>query len=439
MRSFVRLALALAIALSALPIGCAAAKESDPLVMDHPVVKPGIEVLLESPEHMALLRGKRVGLITNPTGVDSKLVSTIDLLHARPDIKLTALFGPEHGVRGEAYAGDHVADGVDPATGVPVHSLYGETRRPKAEWLEPLDVLVYDIQDVGSTSYTYIYTMAYAMEAAADRGIPFVVLDRPNPCGADFTDGPVLDTTQQKSFVGLYDMAYMYGLTPGETARLFNAEFNAKKCDLHVVPMKGYERWMRQWDTGLAFIQSSTHIPRAEHAFYYSLTGIVGEVRNGANIGVGYTLPFETMAAPWSDRDAFCSALRSKNLPGVMFRPITFTPKYGPYKDEVCQGVHIVITNYRTVRPVTAQIHIMEVLQRMYPTPIETLDNDQNKIKVSIFDDRTAGKSLFDKVLANNHVRRMILEGKTAEEILATFEARRAEFEAKRVKYFIYS
>lgn len=438
MHCLARLTFTIAAIMASLLCGCAA-KDNDMLNTEVPVVKPGIEVLLEESGYMDLLRGKRVGLITNPTGVDSKLVSTVDLLAKHPDVKLVALFGPEHGVRGEAYAGDHVEDYNDEATGLPVHSLYGATRRPKPEWLEPLDVLVYDIQDVGSTSYTYIYTMAYAMEAAATRGIPFVVLDRPNPCGADYTDGPVLDTTQQKSFVGLYDMAYMYGMTPGEAAQLFNAEFNEKKCELHVVPMKGYERWMRQWDTGLPFIQSSTHIPRAEHAFYYSMTGIIGELRSGTSIGVGYTLPFETIAAPWIDRDELCAALRAKNLPGVMFRPITYTPKYASYKDEVCQGVHIVVTNWRTVRPVTVQMHLMEVIQRLYPTPIE-IPGEQagTTVKVSIFDDRTSRSTLFDKVLANDHIRQMVLQGRTAEEIIASYQPRIAAFEARRAKYLIY-
>ncbi len=415
-----------------------AATRLDPMNLEDPRVKPGVEVLLETPQHMALLKGKRVGLITNPSGVDSRMNSTIDLLHEDPNVELVALFGPEHGVRGEAYAGQHVDDYVDDETGVVVHSLYGPTRRPKQEWLENIEVMVYDIQDVGSTSYTYIYTMAYAMEACAAADIPFVVLDRPNPCGADYIDGPVLDTTQHSSFVGLYDMAYMYGMTPGETALIFNKEFNEQECELHVIPMQGYERWMRQWDTGLPFVPTSTHIPHAFHSVYYSLTGVIGELRKGVNIGVGYTLPFECIAAPWIDRDELVAALKEKNLPGVMFRPITFTPKYASYSGKTCHGVHLIISDYQKIRPVTVQIHIMEVLQRLYPDPIETKDNDQNPIKVSIFDDQAARSTLIDKVLANNHIRQMILEGKTAEEIIATFEPRLSQFRELRAKYLIY-
>jgi uncharacterized protein YbbC (DUF1343 family) len=198
-------------------------------------------------------------------------------------------------------------------------SLYGKTRRPTKEMLDGIDIMVYDIQDVGSRSYTYIYTMAYCMEECAKRGIPFVVLDRPNPCGAHIVDGNILDTDEYKTFVGLYEIPYQYGLTPGETAYMFNKEYNSDECELFIVPMKGYKRSMMQWDTGLPFIPTSTHIPRADVAVYYNLTGIIGEVRH-VSIGVGYTLPFEVIAAPWIDRYKLTEALRAKNLPGLLFR-----------------------------------------------------------------------------------------------------------------------
>ncbi|MBX3729117.1 MAG: DUF1343 domain-containing protein [Candidatus Sumerlaeia bacterium] len=405
--------------------GAAGKRMADPLVMENPVVKPGIEVLLSEPGYFEYVRGKRVGLITNATGVDSKLRSTIDLLHRHPDVNLVALFGPEHGVRGEAYGGDKISDYVDPRTGVTVYSLYGATRRPRAEWLENIDVMLYDIQDVGATSYTYIYTMSHAMEECAKFNIPFIVLDRPNPCGADYVDGMVLDTTQFKSFVGYYDVAYMYGLTPGETAMLFNGEFIEDKVELIVVPMRGYERWMRQWDTGLPFVPTSTHIPNERHAFYYSLTGIIGEIRRGVNIGVGYTLPFECIAAPWIDRDELAEVLNARNIPGVRFRPISYTPKYVTFADEPIQGVHIHITDYRKVRPVTTQIHIMTALQELH--------GDKG-----LFEDEMAGRSAFDRVCGTSHVRKMVLEGKSAEEIIATFQPRLNEFVQTRAKYLIY-
>lgn len=401
-------------------------RTTNPYMMENAIVKPGIEVLLQNPEYLNIVKGKRVGLITNPSGVDSKLVSTIDLLHEHPEIELVALFGPEHGIRGEAYAGDKVDNYPDKNTGVTVYSLYGATRRPKPEWLENIDVMLYDIQDVGSSSYTYIYTMAHVMEECAKRGIPFVVLDRPNPVGADYIDGPVLDTTQYKTFVGYYDIAYMYGLTPGETAMLFNGEFIEPDVDLTVVKMDGYNRRMRHWDTGLPFVPTSTHIPQPEHSFYYSLTGIIGELRKGANIGVGYTLPFETIAAPWIDRDELTAALRDKNLPGILVRPITYTPRYAAYSGEAIQGVHLVISDYYKVRPVTAQIHIMEVLQRLYP-------------EHNLFADENAGPTLFDEVLGDAQIRKMVLEGKTAEEIIAHYQPRVDAFKKTRAKYLVYN
>jgi uncharacterized protein YbbC (DUF1343 family) len=282
-------------------------------------VMPGVEVLFAEDEYLNMLKGKRIGLITNPTGVDSKCNSTIDLIHQHPDLTLAKLYGPEHGVRGDAYAGEKLANTVDKRTGVPVMSLYGKTRRPTKEMLDGIDIMVYDIQDVGSRSYTYIYTMAYCMEECAKRGIPFVVLDRPNPCGAHIVDGNILDTDEYKTFVGLYEIPYQYGLTPGETAYMFNKEYNSDECELFIVPMKGYKRSMMQWDTGLPFIPTSTHIPRADVAVYYNLTGIIGEVRH-VSIGVGYTLPFEVIAAPWIDRYKLTEALRAKNLPGLLFR-----------------------------------------------------------------------------------------------------------------------
>lgn len=401
-------------------------------------VKPGVEVLLESSSALKAVKGKRIGLITNPSGVDSSLRSTIDLLHAHPGIELAALFGPEHGIRGDVFAGKKVEDAVDPKTAVKVHSLYGATRRPLPEWLAELDAMVYDIQDVGATSYTYIATMAYAMEACGEAGIPFVVLDRPNPCGADYVDGPVLDSRCHSSFVGLYDIAYMYGMTPGETAKLFNAAFNATQCELIVIEMEGYERSMRQADTGLPFVPTSTQIPWANSAIYYSMTGIIGELNRGVSIGIGYTLPFECLAAPWIDREELLDALRARNLPGVLFRPISYTPKYASYANAPCHGVHIHLVDERAVRPVTIQMHLMETLQRLYPAPIEVTDDQGEKRQLSLFDDKLARPTLFDKVLANDHVRTMILDGHSAEEILATFQARRQAFEKLRAEHLIY-
>ncbi|MBI1290369.1 DUF1343 domain-containing protein [bacterium] len=393
------------------------------LVMENAPVKSGLEVLLGDENWLAQLKGKRVGLITTPTGVDSKMNSTVDLLNNHPDIQLVKLFGPEHGVRGDAYAGDHVDDAVDPRTGIPEKSLYGKTRRPPKEYLEGLDVMVYDIQDIGSRSYTYIYTMAYAMEACGEAGIPFIVLDRPNPCGP-MVSGNILNSEEYKTFVGLYAIPYQYAMTPGEVAQLFNDKFNKTRCDLTVVPMSGYQRWMLQGDTGLPWVPSSPHIPDPKHAVYYNLTGIIGELPT-VSIGVGYTTPFETIAAPWIDGYKLAEDLNARNLAGVRFRPVTYKPFYSRFKDKPITGVHIQITNYRTVQPVEVQIHIMEALQAMYP-------------EQGIFTDEKAKGCLFDEVNGTDSIRQRILAGDKAEDIIRDYQPAVAEFQVMAKPYLIY-
>lgn len=411
------------------------AQDLDPRSLERPRVRTGLEVLLSSPEQFALVEGKRVGLITNPTGVDRELTSTIDLLHRHPDVTLVALYGPEHGIRGDAYAGVSVGDDVDPATGVPVYSLYGRRDQPVSETLSGVDVMLYDIQDVGSRSYTYIYAMARMMQECGRRNIPFVVLDRPNPCGADLVDGNVLNPAEGTSGVGMYPIAYQYGMTPGETARMFNEEFLEVSCELHVVPMTGYTRAMRHWDTGLPFVPTSTHIPHAETAIYYNLTGIIGELHN-ISIGVGYTIPFETIAAPYIDGNALCQELRALNLPGLMFRPISYEPRYGPYgpittdgertqQAQMCHGVQVIISDYQAVRPVTAQIHFMEVLQRMYP-------------EENLFGPGNPRADMFNKVMGTQEIRNRIHAGDPADEIIADYQDGVLDFLQRRQRHLIY-
>jgi uncharacterized protein YbbC (DUF1343 family) len=396
----------------------------DLLSMENPPVQLGIETLLKDEQFLNLVKGKKVGLITNPTGVDSDLVSTIDLLHNHPDINLVKLFAPEHGVRGDDYAGAQVQDSVDDTTGIPSFSLHGKTRRPPKEYLEGLDVMIYNIQDVGSRSYTYIYTMAYAMEECGKAGIPFLVLDCPNPCGGNKVSGNILDASQGTSFVGLYAIPYMYGLTPGETAMLFNKEFNEVECDLTVVPMKGYERWMTQWDSGLPFIPSSPNVPSTKTSFYYNLTGIIGELFD-VSIGVGYPLAFEVIAAPFINRDDFVNELRKENIVGVKVRPITLKPYAYHFKGEVINGAQFVITDYRKIQPVEAQIHIMEVLQRLYP-------------EKGLFADTNKRRGMFDKVMGDKKIREMIRDGKSAEEVIATYQDDVAKFMELRANYLYY-
>lgn len=391
--------------------------------LENPVVKPGVEVLLTNDKYLDLLRGKRVGLITNPTGVDSRLNSTVDLFHEHPEIELVKLFAPEHGVRGDVYAGVRVEEQTDARTGLPVHSIYGATRRPPQAYLDGLDILVYDIQDVGSRSYTFIYSMAYSMEECAKRGIPFMVLDRPNPCGP-VVSGNILDPEFYSGFVGLYPIPYQYGMTPGEVAKMFNKEFNSDEVELHVVPMEGYRRDMMYWDTGLPWVMTSPHVPSDRHAVFYNLTGVIGELPH-ISIGVGYTTPFETIAAPWMDGQEMTRALREKNLPGLLVRPISYRPFGIRFAGEPVHGVHFTVSNHHKIQPVEAQIHIMEVIQRLYPGQ-------------EVFSDEKANPTLFDQVLGTRRIRDRILAGWTADDIIAEYMPEVEQFMPTREKYLIY-
>ncbi|HRI46309.1 MAG TPA: DUF1343 domain-containing protein, partial [Ignavibacteriaceae bacterium] len=271
-------------------------------------VKTGIEVLAE--RNFDVLRGKRVGLITNPTGVDRKLKSTIDIFFESKDFILTALYGPEHGVRGDYSAGDEVSTYTDKRTNIPVYSLYGKTRKPTEEMLKDIDVLVFDIQDIGCRSYTYISTLGLAMEAAAEFNKEFVVLDRPNPLGGNKIEGNLVEDGYY-SFVSQFNVPYVHGLTIGEFALLLNNEKmlkNEVKCKLSVVSMEGWNRDMTFSDTQLPWVLTSPHIPYKESAEYYVSTGILGEL-GVISEGVGYTIPFQTFAAEWIDGELIAQRL----------------------------------------------------------------------------------------------------------------------------------
>ena len=328
------------------------------------VVKTGIEVL--KAQRFELLEGKRVGLITNPTGVDDGLRSTVDILNEAPNVELVALFGPEHGVRGDAHAGDHVGNQTDPVTGLPVYSLYGKTRKPTPEMLRGSDVLVYDIQDIGCRSFTYISTMGEAMAAAAENGIEFVVLDRPNPLGGRKVEGPLVQDGFF-SFVSQYRIPYVYGLTCGELAMLLNGEgMIGKPCNLHVVAMEGWKRDMVYEDTGLQWIPSSPHIPQAETAFLYPASGIVGDF-GYLSIGVGYTIPFQMFAAEWIDAEQFADSLNALKLPGVIFRPIHVKPFYSVGQGKQLHGVQVHLTKYPDAPLTDIQFYVMQEIARLYP------------------------------------------------------------------------
>ncbi|UAL54659.1 MULTISPECIES: exo-beta-N-acetylmuramidase NamZ family protein [Metabacillus] len=378
-------------------------------------VTPGVEVLLD--DQKELLKGKKVGLITNPTGIDSKLNSIVDLLHNDPDIELTALFGPEHGVRGDAQAGSYVEFYIDEKTGLPVYSLYGQTKKPTPEMLENVEVLLFDIQDVGTRHYTYIYTMAYAMEAAKENNIPIVVLDRPNPQGGLSVDGPVLEP-EAASFIGLYPIPTKHGMTIGELANFFNEEFEIG-ADLTVVKMKGWKRSMDYDDTGLPFVLPSPNMPTVSTTIVYPATGLI----EGTNMseGRGTTKPFELIGAPYINSTDLAAELNSLSLPGVKFRAASFTPTFSKHAGKLSHGVEIYVTDREEFDAIPTGLHIIKTIHDMYPNDFQFLSNN-----------------FFDKLIGNDWVRPMILEGASVAEIMNEYQVEQDEFKKVRKEYLIY-
>ncbi|SUE34990.1 Uncharacterized protein conserved in bacteria [Rikenella microfusus] len=395
-------------------------------------VKTGIEVLRDS--GFEILQGKRVGLVTNPTGVDSRLVPTVDILDSAArtgTFSLAALYGPEHGIRGNVAAGEKVASGREPSTGVPVFSLYGATRKPTPQMLAGIDVLVFDIQDIGTRSYTYLSTMGRVMEAAAENGIPVVVLDRPNPLGGERVEGCEIVEPGFVSFVSAYPVPYVHGMTVGELARMLNGEKMLRggvRCDLTVVPMRGWRREMAWGECGLPWVPTSPHIPTPESAFYYPATGTAGELGT-LNIGVGYTLPFRTIAAPWiSDADALARRLNAlPELAGFRFRPIHYSPFYGSGKGIEQHGVQIYLTDRATASRLTlVPFYAMQELAALYP----------DRRPLAAAESRLA---MFDKVLGTDRMRKMFVgAGCRVTPQMAALWRPSETFLATRQKYLLY-
>ncbi len=386
-------------------------------------IQTGIEVLKQS--NFKLLEGKRVGLITNPTGVDNQLKSTIDILHEAPNVNLVALFGPEHGVRGDVHAGDHVDNSSDPTTGLPVGSLYGKTRKATPDMLKGIDVLVYDIQDIGCRSFTYISTMGLAMEAAAENNIEFVVLDRPNPLGGLKVEGNLAEDGYI-SFVSQFKIPYLYGLTCGELAQMLNEEnMLAKQCKLTVVKMKGWKRKMDYTQTGLQWIPSSPHIPHAHSAFFYPVSGIVGEL-GYLSIGVGYTIPFQMFAADWIKAEEFASTLNKLHLPGVHFRPMHLKPFYSVGVGTQMQGVQVHLTDYQKANLSEIQFYVMQVIAQLYPDKAVFANANEKR-----FD-------MFDKVSGSNQIRLLFAKNNRFEDMQAYWNKDVEAFKKLSKKYYLY-
>ncbi len=388
------------------------------------VVKTGVEVLSE--RQFDILKGKKVGLITNPTGVDKNLKSTVDILHESPHVQLVALYAPEHGVRGDIAAGEKVAHTVDAKTGVKVFSLYGNTRKPTQDMLQGVNALVYDIQDIGCRSYTFISTLGLAMQAAAEKGIPVYVLDRPNPLGGLKIEGNIVEDNFI-SFVSQFKIPYIYGLTVGELAYMLNEEnMLGKKCELHIIPMQGWKRSMRFYDTGLPWVLTSPHIPYMQSAEYYPATGILGEL-GIMSIGVGYTIPFQTFAHDSFDAELLSNTLNSLKLDGIKFRPIHYKPYYGYGKDKNLKGVQVFFTDYNSARLSEIQFFVMQVVKQLYPEfPIFSQENSNRW-------------NMFDKVCGTDYIRKQLqTNGYSFDKIKSYWRKDEEKFREQSRKYWLY-
>ena len=394
-----------------------------PLMSQNIKIKTGIEVLKD--QNFKILEGKRVGLITNPTGVDNNLKSTIDILNEAPNVNLVALYGPEHGVRGDVHAGDKVESSADPRTDIPEYSLYGATRKPTPEMLKDIDVLVYDIQDIGCRSYTYISTMYLAMQAAAENNIEFIVLDRPNPLGGLKVEGNLVEEGFF-SFVSQLKIPYIYGLTCGELAQMIIGEKMIEKpCKLQVVKMKKWRRKMNFGDTGLPWVPASPHIPFSHSAYFYPVSGILGEL-GYMSIGVGYTLPFEMFAAEWINAEDLAKALNGKRLPGITFRPIHLKPFYSAGQGKNLQGVQVYLTQFDKARLSDIQFYVMEVAAQLYPDHKVFDHADEKRF------------NMFDKVSGSDFIRTEFTKNHRFADIQSYWTKDETSFKQLSKKYYLY-
>jgi uncharacterized protein YbbC (DUF1343 family) len=373
-------------------------------------VQVGLDVL--EAEKFATLRGKHIGLITNHTGLDALGRSNIDLLSHAPGVQLVALFSPEHGLAG--HNDERVASTRDAATGLPIYSLYAETLRPTDAMLQGIDTLVFDVQDAGVRFYTYLSTMGYCMEEAAKRNIAFYVLDRPNPLGGELVEGPMLDP-DKTSFTAYFPLPVRYGLTIGELAQLFNAE-NHIACDLHVVAMKNWHRNYFFESTGSRWIPPSPNLRTLKGAVLYPGLEILQNA--GVSVGRGTETPFEEFGAPWINGDQVASALNARHLPGVRFSAQPFIPVVGLYMGERCGGVAVRVTDRQAVRSMRVGLEIATILKQLYPSNF-----DPNKLLL---------------LTGNAETVRQLQDVTPPDQIVASWSAQLAAFDATRRKYFLY-
>jgi uncharacterized protein YbbC (DUF1343 family) len=381
------------------------------------VVIPGVDVLLS--DSLSVVRGHRVGLITNHTGLTRDGRSSIDALAAAADFQLVALFAPEHGIRGTAAPGERIDSGRDSVTGLPIHSLYGDTRKPTPEMLNDVDVLAFDIQDIGARYYTYVWTMALAMQAAKDAGKRFVVLDRPNPIGGEAVQGNVLDSAYA-SLVGLYPVPMRHGMTAGELARMVNVEFGIG-VDLTVVPMRGWRR--AQWfdATGLRWVAPSPNMPDLESATHYPGTCLF----EGTNLSVGRGTdrPFQQIGAPWLDAARVLAELQSVSLPGVRIESVEFTPRApadAKHDGTVVHGLRFQVTDRNSYDPARTAAAVLLAIRATHADSLTFRD---------------AG---FDRLAGSDRLRRDVLAGTRLDDIVSDWARERDTFQQKRRLYLLY-
>lgn len=384
-------------------------------------VRPGVEVFIENPP--AFIRGKTVGLITNHTGIDRQRRSTIDLISTSPHVKLVALFSPEHGIRG--VADRPVESSTDEKTGLPIHSLYGETHKPTAAMLENVEALIYDIQDLGVRQYTYESTLALAMQAAAEKGIPIVVLDRPNPVTGRITEGNILEPAFQ-SFVGIYPVLSRHGLTLGELARMYNAEQKIG-ASLTVIPVEGWRRDMWFDATELPWVNPSPNIRRLEAAIHYPGTVFFEAVN--VSEGRGTDLPFEQIGAPWLKNEEVIAAMAALKLPGVRFEAaqLQVAADARKYPGETLKGIRFHITDRASYRPLATSLLMIDVIRRLHPAEFEWRGANR----------REPGMLTIERHGGTRQLKEAI-EGGTLPELLRKWEADQAAFAQKRAPYLLY-
>lgn len=387
------------------------------------MVKTGLDVLFE--RQKKLLGGKRIAVAANPSAISSNFHFIVDLFLQEKSWKVVSLFGPEHGIRGEMQDQELSSSFQDPRTGLPVHSLYGKHLKPEPEMLEGIDTIVFDIQDVGSRYYTFIYTLSYIMDACGKLGIEVVVLDRPNPINGISTEGPVLETGYE-SFVGRYPIPIRHGMTVGELALLFNQEFQLN-CSLEVVAMENWKREQFFEDTGLPWVFPSPNMPTVDTAIVYPGMCLL----EGTNVseGRGTTRPFEIFGAPWIDPDAFCRSMESFQLKGLYFRPLYFRPTFNKYKQELCGGAQMHITDRRQFHPVRAALCILSVLTK------ENADSFQWKEPPYEF---VYDRLPIDILFGNSWCREYLEKGVAPQAIEKTWSASLDSFNRNRAKYLLY-